>query len=45
LLSGRAAWRNAFPGWTALIGGGALWALVTSYHAPTVSPLGDLLSR
>jgi hypothetical protein len=22
-----------------------LWALVTSYHAPLVSPLGDLLSR
>ena len=45
LLGGRAAWRNAFPGWIALIGGALLWALVTSYHAPLVSPLGDLLSR
>jgi uncharacterized membrane protein len=45
LLGGRASWHNAFPGWIGLIGGAALWALVTSYHAPLVSPLGDLLSR
>ncbi|MGE0180067.1 MAG: NnrU family protein [Sphingomonas sp.] len=45
LTRGRARWRAAFPGWIALTGGVALWALVTSYHAPTVSPLGDLLSR
>lgn len=45
LLSGRAAWRHAFPGWMTLLGGTALWALATSYHAPMVSPLGDLLSR
>lgn len=45
LLGNRLRWRNAFPGWFALIGGTALWALVTSYHAPMVSPLGDLLSR
>lgn len=45
LLGGRAAWRDAFPGWIALVGGALLWALVTSYHAPMVSPLGDLLSR
>ena len=44
LLGGRASWGNAFPGWVALIGGLALWAIVTSYHAPLVSPLGDLLS-
>ena len=44
LLEGRTRWRNAFPGWIALVGGLALWALVTSYHAPQVSPLGDLLS-
>lgn len=45
LASGRASWREAFPGWVALLGGALLWALATSYHAPLVSPLGDLLSR
>ena len=45
LLQGRASWRTAAPSWIALIGGAALWALVTSWHAPLVSPLGDLLSR
>ena len=45
LLAGGARWRDAFPGWTALAGGALLWALATSYHAPLVSPLGDLLSR
>lgn len=44
LLGGRARWRDALPGAIALIGGLVLWALVTSYHAPLVSPLGDLLS-
>ena len=32
-------------GLIALAGGAVLWALATSYHAPLVSPLGDLLSR
>jgi uncharacterized membrane protein len=45
LLAGKAKWRDAWPGWVALIGGVVLWALATSYHAPLVSPLGDLLSR
>lgn len=45
LLSGRAGWRTASPGWIAILGGLALWAAVTSFHAPLVSPLGDLLSR
>ena len=45
LMQGRTAWRAAAPSWLALIGGSALWALVTSWHAPLVSPLGDLLSR
>ena len=45
LLQGRIGWRAAFPGWVALLGGLALWALATSWHAPSVSPLGDLLSR
>ncbi len=45
LLQGRMPWRAANPGWIALLGGLLLWALVTSYHAPLVSPLGDLLSR
>lgn len=45
LLSGRAKWREAVPGGVALVGGLLFWALVTSFHAPLVSPLGDLLSR
>lgn len=44
LAQGRASWRAAFPGWIALIGGAVFWALVTSFHAPLVSPLGDLLN-
>jgi uncharacterized membrane protein len=44
-LAGRVRWRDAVPGAVALIGGAILWALVTSYHAPLVSPLGDVLSR
>jgi len=43
-LAGRVRWRDTVPGVIALIGGLVLWALVTSYHAPLVSPLGDLLS-
>ena len=42
LLQGKVKWSAAFPGWIALVGGLVLWALVTSYHAPLVSPLGDL---
>ena len=45
LLAGKAPWRNAAPSPGALVGGVLLWAVVTSYHAPLVSPLGDLLSR
>jgi len=45
LASGRISWRTAFPGWVALLGGLVLWTAVTSYHAPLVSPIGDLLSR
>ena len=45
LVRGKVRWRDASPGRIALIGGLVLWALVTSYHAPLVSPLGDLLSR
>ena len=44
LLHGRARWRDAAPGWIALIGGLAFWAAATSYHVPWVSPLGDLLN-
>ena len=44
LLQGKVKWSALFPGWIALGGGLILWALVTSYHAPMVSPLGDLLS-
>ena len=45
LAAGRIAWKTAFPGWVALLGGLALWTAVTSFHAPLVSPIGDLLSR
>lgn len=45
LLSGKVRWRDAVPGPVALIGGLVFWALATSWHAPLVSPLGDLLSR
>lgn len=44
-LSGKVSWRDCVPGPVALIGGVVLWALVTSYHIPIASPLGDLLSR
>jgi uncharacterized membrane protein len=44
-FAGRVGWRDTIPGAIALIGGTILWAAVTSYHAPLVSPLGDLLSR
>lgn len=45
LIAGRASWRSAAPGWVAVVGGMVLWALVTSWHAPIVSPLGDLVRR
>lgn len=44
LLAGRAQWRAAFPGWVPIVGGVVLWAVITSFHAPLVSPLGDLLA-
>jgi uncharacterized membrane protein len=45
LLQGKVRPRDCVPGAIALIGGLAWWALATSWHAPLVSPLGDLLSR
>ena len=45
LIQGKVRTRDAIPGAIALIGGLVLWAVATSYHAPLVSPLGDLLSR
>jgi uncharacterized membrane protein len=45
LIRAKVRARDTIPGAIALIGGVALWALATSYHAPLVSPLGDLLSR
>lgn len=44
-LAGKVRWRDCIPGAIAWIGGILLWALATSWHAPLVSPLGDLLSR
>jgi uncharacterized membrane protein len=43
LLSGRAPWSAASPGWIALLGGLALWLAITWVHAPTVSPIVALL--
>jgi uncharacterized membrane protein len=43
LLSGRASWRAAAPGWIALLGGIALWLAITWYHAPAVSPIVALM--
>ena len=37
LVSGRAKWSAAFPGWIAIGGGFALWLAVTSFHAPQAS--------
>lgn len=45
LFAGKVRPRDCVPGAVALIGGLLFWALVTSWHAPLVSPLGDLLSR
>jgi uncharacterized membrane protein len=39
LFGGRAKWGNAAPGWIAGVGGLALWLAITTFHAPTVSPL------
>jgi uncharacterized membrane protein len=42
LLSGRAKWSVANPGWIALVGGLALWLVVTTLHAPSASLPGWL---
>lgn len=42
VLSGRAKWSAAFPGWIALGGGFLLWLLVTGLHAPNASLPGWL---
>ncbi|MDB5671379.1 MAG: transporter [Alphaproteobacteria bacterium] len=39
LVSGRAKWSAAAPGWIAILGGLALWLAVVTFHAPTVSPI------
>jgi uncharacterized membrane protein len=43
LLSGRASWRVAAPGWMPSLVGLALWLAITWFHAPTVSPIALLL--
>lgn len=45
LLTGKAKWRNASPGWKALLGGLLFWLVVTWVHAPTVSPIAALIGR
>ena len=42
LLSGRASWRAAAPGWIALGGGFLFWLAVTAFHAPAASLPGWL---
>jgi uncharacterized membrane protein len=44
LLSGRASWRAAAPGWLPVLAGLALWLAITWFHAPTVSPIALLLN-
>lgn len=39
LLSGRARWRDAAPGWTAGLGGLVFWLVVTTWHVPVYSPI------
>jgi uncharacterized membrane protein len=39
LLSKRIKWSAAAPGWIAGLGGLALWLVVVTFHAPTVSPI------
>ena len=43
LLTGRVEWRALVPAWKAALAGLILWAAVTSFHAPLVSPIGDAL--
>jgi uncharacterized membrane protein len=45
LVQRRARWAFGAKGWAALVGGLVLWALATSWHAPVVSPIGDLARR
>jgi uncharacterized membrane protein len=42
LISGKAKWRAASPGWIALSGGLLFWLAVTSLHAPSASLPGWL---
>ena len=44
LLTGRARWRNAGPGWKAVGIGLVFWLAVTWIHAPTVSPIALLVN-
>ncbi|MFL6856583.1 MAG: NnrU family protein [Allosphingosinicella sp.] len=39
LIRGQARWRAAAPDWKVLLGALLLWLAVTTFHAPTVSPL------
>lgn len=42
LLSGKALWRAALPGWIPVITGFLLWLAITWWHAPLVSPIGAI---
>lgn len=43
LLTGKLPWKSAVPSWIALVGGTAVWLIVTWLHAPQVSPLAVML--
>ncbi len=43
LLTNRVNWGALMPAWKAALAGLILWAVVTSFHAPLVSPIGDAL--
>jgi uncharacterized membrane protein len=42
LFRRKARWRAAAPGWLALGGGVLLWLVVTTFHAPSASPMAWL---
>ena len=42
LLSGKAKWRAAAPGWIPIVFGLLLWLAITWWHAPLVSPIGAI---
>lgn len=42
LISGIVPWRAAWPGWIALLGGGAFWLVVGYFHFPFAAPISSI---